>query len=148
MKKAVLLISFLVPIIFGNGVTAQSLDLKIKAVLRTTVGNVSGFKGAAVVDISSGDLMGYYIIDERLAEYRSSMAAAITNIVRGVKQAASHLGLTPQWFGIGLRGGNKMIIGLVDENTFVGSMYGKYAPIGAMKFQMRRCIRKIRNLLY
>ncbi len=125
-----------------------SLDLRIKLILRQTVANVSGFKGSAVVDISSGDLLGYYILDTRLASNREILAATITNIVRDVKKAGEKLALKPLWFGIALNNGDKLLISYVHSDVFLTTRCDRYSPIGAVKYEIRRATKELKSTLY
>ena len=144
-----IIVGLVISIIFSSSVVLGiSLDLKIKSILRKTVANVSGFKGAAVVDASSGDLLGYYIPNEQLALHKEIMAATIANIVRDVSKASKRLGLKPKWFGIGLSNGDKLLIGYITSDIFLGSLYSSYSPIGTIKYQMRKAINKLRYTLW
>ncbi len=121
-----------------------SLDLRIKLILRETVANVSGFRGAAAVDTSSGDLLGYYILDTQLASNREILAATITNIVRDVKKAGEKLGLKPLWFGIALNNGDKLLISYVHSDIFLTTRYDRYSPVGAVKYEIRRATKELK----
>ena len=124
-----------------------SLDLKIKFILKQTVANVSGFRGAAVVDVSSGDLLGYYILDTRLASNRQMLAATITNIVRDVRKSGERLGLRPLWFGIALSNGDKLLISFVYSDIFLTTRYDRYSPVGAIKYEIRKATRELKSTL-
>ena len=145
--KSLKLLTIFVAVFFSTLAIGMSLDLKIKSILRQTVANVSGFKGAAVIDSSSGDLLGYYILDERIAVHKEIMAATITNIVRDVTKAGERLGLRPKWFGIGLDNGDRLLIGYVYSDTFLGALYSRYSPIGTIKYQIRKAIRRLKGIL-
>ena len=129
--------------IFGE----NSIDLKIKYILKETVGNISNFRGAAVVNIFSGDLMGYYIVDKNLGSNREIMAATIANIVKNIKKSSDKLGLEPLWFGICLDNEDKLLISYVNSDIFLGALYGKSSPIGAIKYQMKKAVKRLKIIL-
>jgi len=148
MKKwKVSLVTFVSLLLISTVAIGLSLDLRIKWILKKTVANVSGFRGAAVVDVSSGDLLGYYILDTRLASNKQVLAASITNIVRDVRKAGDRLGLKPLWFGIALSNGDKMLISFVYSDIFLTARYDRYSPIGAVKYEIKKATRELKNTL-
>ena len=126
---------------------AASLDLQIKSILRETVAKVSGYKGGAVVNVYSGELMGYYIPNERIAVHKQHFAAAITNIVRSVEKAGNQLGLHPVWFGIKLNNGDKLFVSIVNDEVFLGALYSDYSPNGLIKYQLKKATKRVKYIL-
>jgi len=145
MKRFIVIVlgTFLVSLV----AVAASLDLQIKNILKETIAKVSGYKGGAVVNVYSGELMGYYIPNEGLAVQKHKFAATVTNIVRSVEKAGSELKLHPIWFGIKLNTGDKLYVSIVNEDVFLGALYSDYSPNGLIKYQLKKAIKRVKYLL-
>jgi predicted regulator of Ras-like GTPase activity (Roadblock/LC7/MglB family) len=145
-KKFLSLLIFIVTIATSISIAA-TLDIKIKRLLRDTVGSISGFIGAAVVNADTGELMGSYILYTRAAEAKYKMAALITNIVRDAQKAGETTKFHPLRIDITLDNNQRILISLISKDFFVGCRYKSYAPIGLAKYQLRKLRNRLEYLL-
>lgn len=128
--------------------TPTPIDIQIKNALRDLPGNITGYGGGAVVNTNTGELMGSYVMDSRLAEQKHSMGAVVTNIVREVHRATGNFDFQPKWMAIKLKNNQgKLFILFLSNDTFVGCMYSNDAPVGMVKRQLKKLKRELNSIL-
>ena len=136
--KFLCLISFF-SILFSSYLMADTIDRNIKDYLRDNLGNISGYQGGAVVNTSTGEIIGDYIKSSALASHKNKISAIITNIVREVSATSKKLHLHPVWFEIKLKHNyGKFFISVIENDIFLGTFYKNASPIPSMERNLRR----------
>ena len=123
-----------------------TLDQEIKSILRDYLSQIGGFQGAAVVNTDTGEFLGYYIVNPMLQMQKEKMAALITNVVRQIIHTTQKTNFHPIW--IEVRTARSVILIVpVNEDMFLGCRFDRSTPVGLIKFQLKRAVRKLKEVL-
>ncbi len=116
-----------------------AIDDDIVKILKRGPANVSGFKGATVVNTQSGEMISSYFLDKKAAEKKQEIAAVVANIVQEVQKDNKARGFKPMWMGMFLRNNaGRFFILFIDQDTYLGCLYATESPLGLIKRQLRK----------
>ena len=147
-NKIIYLAILLIFLAFSSVCFGESIDSEIRSSLRELPGNITGYAGGAVVNTSTGEIMGSYVIDTNIRAQQHSMGAMITNIVKDVQRASGNFNFRPKWMGIKLKNyRGKLFILFLSNDTFVGTLYSNDAPNGMVKYQLKKLKRRLNSIL-